>query len=175
VMCAEYYNWAWASPEMNSIGLAVLNEFKRVNYPNIYQRQAKEEEIVETESAKLGLRITAMNRKAFIEALKTALKQFDLIIYDQQIIDECRTFVMINGKAQADVGYHDDCVMMMLGLVQLHLQCPLQANAIDWDVRDDSLKKPVAVMNEVDTEDDLDDEDEYDIYSEDKEELLHVC
>lgn len=125
VKAARFYMMSWASPEVNSCGLAVLNEFKRANYPRIYQRQGKDEEFVEEDTSKLGYKTTVLNRKPGIETLKETLKQQAIIIYDKQIIDECRTFINKNGKPQAETGYHDDAVMMLVGLIQLHLQCPI--------------------------------------------------
>jgi len=124
VRASWFYNTAWASPEVNSCGLAVLNEFKRANYPRIYQRQLGDEEFVGQDSDKLGYKTTVLNRKPGIEALKEVLNQMGIIIYDRQIIEELRVFVNRNGKPQAETGYHDDAVMMMVGLLQLHLRCP---------------------------------------------------
>ena len=167
VRAAKFYNYAWSSPEINSCGLAVLNEFKRANYPKIYQRLAKEEEDVEEESARLGYRTTVLNRKPGIETLKKVLKDLDIIIYDKAVIDELRVFVNKNGRPEAENGYHDDFVMMLVGLIQLHLQCPLGDTDIEQEstmdrrgvgqVSDLSLAMVGAYDNDLD--DDLDKED----------------
>jgi hypothetical protein len=122
---AKFFNFAVASPEVNSCGLAVLNELKRRNYPNIFTRQGKEEELVEEDTSKLGYKTTTLNRKPGIETLKKAVKDGDLKIYDKRIIDEMRVFVNNNGKPEAESGYHDDWVMMLVGLLQIHLLAPI--------------------------------------------------
>jgi hypothetical protein len=122
---AIFYNCAWASPEVNSCGLTVLNEFRRVNYPRIYQRTTGQDEYAEQPTDKLGLKIGPLNRKPYIEALRTVLKAGQLTIKDAEIIAELRTFVNRDGKWQAARGHHDDFVMMLVGLVQLHRQCSL--------------------------------------------------
>lgn len=165
VRAARFYNYAWASPEVNSCGLAVLNEFKRVNYPKIYQRLTKEEEGVEQESVRLGYKTTVLNRKPGIEQLKQVLKDSDIIIYDKAIIDELRVFVNKNGKPVAENGYHDDFVMMLVGIIQLHLHCSLgdtdieQENTADrQDVRQTGdLRLAMVGACDNDLDDDLDD------------------
>ncbi len=131
LLAAVFYNHAWASPEVNSCGLTVLNEFRRVNYPNIYQRTSGQDEYNEQPTDKLGLKIGPLNRKPYIEALRTVLKAGQLIIKDAEIIAELRAFVNRDGKWQAARGHHDDFVMMLVGLVQLQRQCSLGYSDIE--------------------------------------------
>ena len=162
VRAARFYRMAWASPEVNSCGLAVLNKFKEANYPRIYQRQMKDEELVEQNSEKLGYKTTLLNRKPGIETVKEFFKQLAIIIYDRQVIDECRTFVNKNGKPQAETGYHDDAVMMLVGLLQLHLQCPIgnagieQQCTSDRPGEDNGRARSAAVAGAYDNFEDLD-------------------
>ncbi len=156
---AKFYNWALATPEINSCGLAVLNELKRRNYPHIYDRLGGEEKIVETETDMLGYRTTTLNRKPGIERLKTAMNHDEFRLYDRRIITEMRAFTMENGKPQAKAGYHDDWVMMMVGLLQVHLTGTLTEDE-DLPIRTggnlEQLKRDIAVAGGVD---DLDDEE----------------
>ena len=170
VLGGTFYNWAWASPEINSCGLAVLNEFKRADYPKIYQRLGKDEEIVEQETAKLGYKTTMLNRKPGIEALKQVLKEQDITIYDKEIVDELRVFVYKNGRPEAETGYHDDAVMMMVGLIQLHLLCPMGDSLIEQQTTSDrgydddqygNQQLAIAGACDVDIDDDLDGEEDY--------------
>lgn len=170
---AQFYNWAWSSPEVNSCGLAVLNEFKRVDYPHIYQRQRKAEELVEEEAVQLGYKTTTLNRKPGIETLKKVLKEMQIIIYDKFIIDQLRVFINKNGRPEAEAGYHDDFVMMLVGLIQLHLQCPYGDSDIEQMTTADRCKQTepatinkLSMVGAYDTElDDLD-EDPYEDYEE---------
>lgn len=170
VLAAQFYNWAWASPEVNSCGLAVLNEFKRVNYPKIYQRMRKQEEDIEEEAMQLGYKTTTLNRKPGIECVKQVLKDHDITIYDKAIIDELRVFVNKNGRPEAESGYHDDFVMMLVGLIQLHLQCAMGDTDIEQRDTSDRHDTPrnndikLAMAGAYDDIDELDDEDPYEDY-----------
>jgi len=169
VKAATFYNWAWASPEVNSCGLAVLNEFKRANYPKIYSRQGKDEELVEEDTSKLGYKTTVLNRKPGIETVKQVLKDNDITIYDKAIIDELRVFVNKNGRPEAESGYHDDFVMMLVGLIQLHLHCPIGDTDIEQETTADRRQPDnnglqLAMVGSYDDLDDLDDEDPYEDY-----------
>ena len=61
---ARFYREAIVSPEVNSCGLAVLNELKQAGYRNIYQRQAKEDEHAEETTSRLGYKTTAAQSQA---------------------------------------------------------------------------------------------------------------
>ncbi len=169
VLASQFYNWAWASPEVNSCGLAVLNEFKRANYPHIYQRLRKQEEDVEEEAMQLGYKTTTLNRKPGIECVKQVLNDQDITIYDKAVVDELRVFVNKNGRPEAESGYHDDFVMMIVGLIQLHLQCSLGDSDIEQtstsDRRDNKKVNNILIAGDYDSFDDIDeDEDPYEDY-----------
>ena len=172
VRAARFFNMAYASPEVNSAGLAVLNEFKRANYPNIYQRQVKEEEYAKQDSPKLGVRITTLNRKPGIETVKQAVLDGSLTIYDQELIDELRMFVNKNGKPQAATGYHDDGVMMLVGLLILHQECPMGTSDLDQIIFQAKSSEPTGPIEmSMGGFGAPDDEDE-DLYGEDDERNL---
>ena len=60
-MACKYFNYAWASPEMNSIGMSVLDAMKRAEYQYIYQREHKEETIQREDSKKYGWKTNTIN------------------------------------------------------------------------------------------------------------------
>ncbi len=167
ILGSTYFNYAWASPEMNSIGMSVLDAMKRADYPYIYSREHKEEEVQREDSKKLGWKTTVLTRKAMIADLQEVVKTGALVIFDKRIIDEMRVFVWNKqGKAEAEVGEHDDCPMMVAGLLQMHQRCPYND---DLSLADEKPAKAgdFAIAGQVDTDDDLDD-DPYDVlYSED--------
>ena len=161
-LACEFYNYAWASPEMNSIGQSVLDAGKRANYPYIYQREHKLEEIVPEDSKKYGWKTTPLTRKPMIADLQETVKQGELTIYDIRIIGEFRTFIWDRqGKAKADTGEHDDCVIFVAGLIQLHQRCPWNEDMSLLDGRP-TKKSQAAIAGQVDNADDLDDDDPYD-------------
>jgi len=166
---AMFYNYAWASPEINSCGLAVLNELKRAQYPKIYQRRNKEEEYSAEYTDRLGYRTAVLNRKPGIECLKRVLADDDQVIYDKTVISECRTFINKNGRPEAEAGYHDDAVMMLVGTIQLHLTCPYDDGIMtqesvherDADVEEMTSTNKLAVAGSVDNDEEDYDDDEY--------------
>jgi len=165
ILACKFYNYAWASPEMNSIGLSVLDAMKRADYPYIYQREHKEETIQREDSKKLGWKTTTLTRKPMVADLQKVSREHELKIYDIRFIDEMRVFIWsAQGKPEAEVGEHDDCVITLAGLIQLHLRCPLNED-YSWTDSEKEPERPIAVMGAVDDEDD--EEDELDLMYED--------
>jgi hypothetical protein len=166
ILGCKYYNYPWASPEMNSIGQSVLDAFKRAEYPYIYAREHKEEEVQREDSKKYGWKTTVLTRKPMIADLQEVVKTGALIIYDIRIIGEMRVFVWNKqGKAEAETGEHDDCVVMVAGIVQLDQRCPWNE---DLSLADEPAPKPgdYAIAGQVDADDDLDDDEDDLMYSE---------
>lgn len=157
ILACKYFNFAWASPEMNSIGQSILDAFKRADYPFIYQREHKEETVQREDSKKLGWKTTVKSRKPMIADLQTVVQEHELTIYDIRFIEEMRVFVWNpQGKPQAEKGEHDDCVITLAGLIQLHQRCPLNED-LSWDQTESKPNRPIAVMGAVDYEDEDED------------------
>jgi len=158
ILACRFFNYAWASPEMNSIGQSVLDAMKRAEYPYIYQREHKQEEVVSEDSKKLGWKTTTLTIKVMVADLQEVAKNNELIVFDIRIIGEMGTYIWNkNGKAEADTGEHDDCVKMLEGLIQMHKRCPFDT---DLSLLDEPKKSTahVAVMGQVDTFDDMQDD-----------------
>ena len=82
----------------------------------------------------------------------------EIVVYDIRFIDELRVFVYNSqGKPGAEKGEHDDCVIDLAGLVQLHQRCPWNE---DFSWADDKVKavSQANIMGgfEVDDDDDPD-------------------
>ena len=164
IMGSKFFNYAWASPEMNSIGQSVLDAFKRADYPFIYSREHKEETVQREDSKKLGWKTTLKTKKPMIADLQKATQEHELTVYDIRFIEEMRVFIWNpQGKPQAETGEHDDCVITLAGLVQLHQRCPLNED-LSWDREDIQPERNIAVMGAVEVEED---EDELDLLYED--------
>jgi len=160
LMAAKFFNYAWASPEMNSIGQSVLDTFKRDGYQYIYQREGKEETVQREDTERLGWKTTTLTRKPMIADLQVIIKECGLVIYDIRVIDELRVFVWNSqGKPEAKRGECDDCTIMLAGLIQLHQRCPVEEN-YDWAKKKKQARHgaPAAYAHESDTDDDLDDD-----------------
>lgn len=176
VMAAKFWNYAWSSPEMNSIGQSALDAFKRADYQYIYNREHKAETDNEIDSMNLGWKTTTKTRKPMIADLGTAINEGEIRIYDQRVVDELRVFVYgKDGKPQAEVGEFDDCTMTLAGVIQLHKRCPFRVETYDH-FNDSPTAKNMNVISAagaVDDGDDDDDDDEPDIYSEEEIEVLY--
>lgn len=60
-----------------------------------------------------GFRTTPRSRKLILDTLKMFAENDNLIINDAKTINELYTFILVNGKYQADEGCHDDRVMAL--------------------------------------------------------------
>jgi hypothetical protein len=58
-----------------------------------------------------GFRTTKSNRPVLLSTMQSFIEEGKLIIHDRDLIEEFKHFILINGKYQADDGYHDDLVM----------------------------------------------------------------
>lgn len=164
IMAAKFFNYAWASPEMNSIGQSILDAFKRADYPFIYWREHKEETVVREDSKKLGWKTTVKTKKPMIADLQKVTQEQELTIFDIRFVDEFRVFVWNpQGKPQAETGEHDDCVITIAGLVQLHQRCPYNEDT-DWAKEKIKVKQPISVMGTIAPEDD--NENEFELLNE---------
>jgi len=152
-----FFNYAWASPEMNSIGQSVLDTFKRAEYEFIYIRTRGESTANTEDSDLLGWKTTVLTKKPMIADLQEVVSEHGLRVYDIRFIDELRVFIWNpQGKPMAETGEHDDCVITLAGLIQLHQRCPMNEDfGFAEDVK--SGKNEIAVMGAVDTGTDDDD------------------
>jgi hypothetical protein len=73
-------------------------------YENLYKDKGKRYH---------GYRTTTKNRKLMLTQLKALVESENLIISDEETQEELFHFLEINGKFQADEGYHDDLVMCL--------------------------------------------------------------
>lgn len=169
ILACKYYNYAWASPEMNSIGQSILDAFKRADYPYIYNREYKEETVLREDSKKLGWKTTTLTRKPMIADLQKVVQEQELTIYDIRFIEEFRVFIWdAQGKPKAETGEHDDCVIDIAGLIQLHQRCPYNED-ITWAEEQEKPDQPIAVMGAVGVDDDYEEGDELEEMFEDME------
>ncbi len=167
ILGCKYFNYAWASPEMNSIGQSILDAMKKADYPYIYSREYKEEEVQREDSKKLGWRTTQLTKKPMIADLQTVSREHELGVFDIRFIEEMRVYVWgPDGKPRAEIGEKDDCVITLAGLVQLHQRCPLNED-LSWDRSDEKPERPIAVMGAMDVDDEGEDPDGLDLLYED--------
>ncbi len=172
LMAAKYYNMAWATPEMNSIGQSILDTFRRDNYPYIYQREHHEDRDVTEDSKLLGWKTTTKTRKPMIADLVECVREDEIIIYDIRILDEFRTFIENRvGKPEAESGEFDDCVLCAGGVWQIHLRCQMDSELEEEDTSDDNAEPfDETLIMGASGDDDYDDEDDLESMYENMEE-----
>ncbi len=98
----EYYNNALIAVEIN-FSTSVVRELAEVGYPRLYTRGEG--------SDMLGFRTTQITRPLLISNLKASFREDPEIEVDLGILYEMLSFIRKNGRAEAEVGKHDDLVM----------------------------------------------------------------
>jgi hypothetical protein len=121
-----YYNWAGIVPEVNSIGVATVDEMLRLGYPPglIYHRLKQPDEDPAQRADLIGWKTTTVTRQQLLSKLDTALRERALHIHSPITVQELMTFVIWpDGKARAQKGCHDDTViaaaLAVVGIEQL--------------------------------------------------------
>ena len=98
------YGDAWVVVERNNHGSGVLAHLaSRVRAGRLYRQSGQE-----------GWLTSSMTRPGMIAELGVALVEHPELFQSERLLRECRSFVRLpNGKAGAQSGSHDDCVMAM--------------------------------------------------------------
>jgi hypothetical protein len=111
---ARWYNNAGVVPEANGPGLACIDELLRAGYPSglIYHRRDAPDGDPWTRSDLIGWKTTQVTRPQLVSKVDAALREGSIILHDPITISELNTFVIkTTGKAEAQSGCHDDCVI----------------------------------------------------------------
>lgn len=75
----------------------------------------------QVDTGKLGWSTNSATRPKMLQELKDAIEGQLLHIYHRQTINELFSFILKpNGRAEAEVGAHDDLVMSLAGAWQLY-------------------------------------------------------
>jgi len=107
------YNHALLVVESNSIGVATLAKLKSMRYPNLYY-QTNLAKLEDDEGERPGFKTTVSTKPAIISNLKNAIKERDIRLYDAEVIDELKSYIMTeSGKLEAMPGSYDDQVMSL--------------------------------------------------------------
>jgi len=128
VNLATEYNDSLLIVEYNGLGPAVLQRIVDRNYKNTFyssldlkvvevQRQISSRYYAEEKKLKPGFTTTLSTRPLLISKLEAYFRERIVDIHSSRTIDELRTFIWENGKAQAAEHYNDDLTMALcLGL-----------------------------------------------------------
>jgi hypothetical protein len=113
------YNQALLCPELNSFGLIVATDIKKAQYPNIYyERIHRSNAYMSYTTADIandlpGFTTGPKNRDEILAKLETVIRTRRLKIYSSRTVEEFKTFVWKNNKAQAMKSYNDDLIIAL--------------------------------------------------------------
>jgi hypothetical protein len=115
------FNYAKIGVESNNHGLLTINRlYKDLNYSNVYM-DVLNDNMTDVDTTKLGFRTTSKSKPLIIDALRGDLRMGNIELNDKVTINEMMTFVVKeNGKAEAEDGCHDDCVMALAVANHIH-------------------------------------------------------
>lgn len=104
-------------PEMNAMGLALLNKLRDLGYERLYQRETLDKKTGAV-SLQLGWRTTAQTKPLLVSNFRHLLRNFEPKLYDKETAKELRAFVYsdqarLKGMG-AQTGFHDDRVISLL-------------------------------------------------------------
>ena len=124
--------WPTIGVERNT-GQATIYVLVTLNYHDMFRMKIFDSS-TSKESDKLGWLTTEPTRKKMLDDLALAIRQEQLKIYDREIVDQLRAFVVAKrGRAQAESGKKDDLVMALAGAYQVSILTP-EKEADEFDI-----------------------------------------
>ena len=110
VSWCEFFNHAFLIIENNEgAGQSIADIIKQdYEYDNMYYDKSNT-----GRKRYAGFRTTPKSRKLILDTLKLFLENGQLQISDAKTLEQLYTFILVNGKYQADEGCHDDLVMSL--------------------------------------------------------------
>lgn len=115
----RWYNNALLGVEVNSLGMATCTHLRNTQYPNVYYRMQYDQRY-DKETKKIGWRTQSNTKPKMVADLNRAIRQSEIIIRDNEMIAELRTFVReADGKTH---GSPLDDQTMALGIAVQMLQ-----------------------------------------------------
>jgi len=111
----RWYNNCLLACESNSIGIATIQQLFSMNYPSLYQQKKTANIQYSNDVNSFGFRTTGASKTPIISNLQALIKDFDINIPSQLMLDELRNYILVgdNQKMQAAPGHHDDTVMAL--------------------------------------------------------------
>jgi len=103
--------------ENNSVGFAVLEKLKEIEYPNIYYSIKSTHEYIDQLTAEnisngvAGFTTTSKTRPIIVAKMEEFVRNKLITTYSSRLYNEFKTFVWNNGKAQAMRSENDDLIM----------------------------------------------------------------
>jgi len=119
-----YYNEALVGIERNNMGIAVVKKLDELGYRNQYMMHTVEDKLVKSKK-KIGWETNTRTRPILIGDFNQVFAQRQIVIHDERVIGQMASFVKNDaGKAVAQVGAYDDCVISMGIAYQMYKHVP---------------------------------------------------
>lgn len=125
-----YYNNALLGVERNNQGVAVVNKLDELGYQNQYRRRSLDD-ISGKVYDELGWRTDMKTRPIMISSFQQLVSNRQFIIRSKLLLDQMRTFVRGNRKAEAAPGCFDDAVIGTSIAIQMYEFTPEPFNESD--------------------------------------------
>ena len=129
-----YYNKALIGIESN-YSTFPIQELERIKYPKQYVR-ITEDKYTKKKEKSFGFKTTSISRPRILGQLQAIIKESIELLVDTETLREGLTFIKNEkGRAEAQVGYHDDLIMAL---------------AIAYDIRpQQKMKKEVQEIEQI--------------------------
>ena len=112
-----WYGNALCCVESNNHGLTTITQLRQLGYPNLFRRRSLNNESNRM-SQEFGWKTTRTSKPLMIDDLAQALKNSELILYDEYTVQELRTFTR-NERGSMSGSPYDDRVMALALAVQM--------------------------------------------------------
>lgn len=114
----QYYNNPYLIIENNEgAGQSIADQlYQSYEYANMHfdtRTDGASTSLAKARKKYPGFRTTIKTRKQILATLRLFLENDKLDVVDKSTIQEFYTFILVNGKYQADDGYHDDMIMSL--------------------------------------------------------------
>jgi len=129
--------------ENNNIGFASLEKLIELQYPNLYYSIKSTHEYVDSyvaesrSNAVPGFTTSMKTRPLIVAKLEEFVRNKLITLRSSRVVNELKTFIWNNGKAEAMRSYNDDLVM------SLAIACWVRDTALVVNQRDSEYKKVI--------------------------------
>jgi hypothetical protein len=117
VQFAKLYGNPMMVPEMNSMGLALIDKLEEMGYQNVFRRK-EYDKVMKKTLKKVGWRTTASTKQLLIAHFEELMRKKQPSIRTATTVEQFKTFVYSNiaskKGAGAIEGFHDDEVMALM-------------------------------------------------------------
>ncbi len=136
----KYYNKGLIGVEANNHGLTTITTLKKVNYPNIYQREKLDSQGDGRKAKQAGWLTTKKSKYKIIDGLRGALRDGESGIVCMETLGEMREYTIHEGEDGsctygAKLGCFDDRVMMFAIALEMLYTIPKARNEKNKAIR----------------------------------------